>query len=72
MSGRHQPTNGADADYTKLPFRVQIKDTEGPAWWVTVNAMGRHDARNQAVQKAYDAGADAVGVIRIEPVESAA
>lgn len=47
-------------------FRVRVVDTEGPAWWVEVMAIGPHDARNQAREKAYDQGADEPAVLAVE------
>ena len=51
---------------TYRPFRCLVKDIEGPAFWVTVNAMGRNDARGLARMAAYDRGAAEPGVIAIE------
>lgn len=67
MCSSHQPLEGADSIVYR-EFRVLLKDAEGPSWWVTVNAMGPNDARGLAVMKAYDQGAEAVGVIGVEEV----
>lgn len=49
-------------------FRVKVMDTEGPAWYIEVRAIGRNDAREQARTKAEEQGADRPGVIAIEEV----
>jgi hypothetical protein len=51
MSGRFQPTNGADSDYTLRHYRVLLEDDDGigDRKWVDVAAaMGPRDAQNQA------------------------
>ena len=51
---------------TPHAFRVRVRDIDGPAWWVAVNAIGPFDARNLARQKAYDAGAIEPGVVTVD------
>ena len=51
---------------TPHAFRVRVRDIDGPAWWVAVNAMGPLDARNLAREKAYDAGAIEPGVVTVD------
>lgn len=73
VSGRHQPMNGADSPDALRPYRVQVVDEEGPAWFIRVHASDRSDARERARRKALDSGADSPGVIRIveDPTEYA-
>ena len=50
MTSRHQPAHGADspAGLTLRRYRVQLVEEEGPAWYVTVYALGPKDARAKA------------------------
>jgi len=49
MSGRHQPLNGADSDYSLHRYRVLMEgDDEGRIWVTVAAAMGPRDAQNQA------------------------
>jgi hypothetical protein len=76
MSGRHQPENGADspqalADYQLHPYRVYVEDEVGSRWWITVTAaLGKHDARNQAVDVGRSQGYYDVTALRIERIPS--
>ena len=64
-----QEPNGADAaEWAPRPFRVQVKDAEGPAYWVTVSAIGPSNARGLAREKARDLGDLDPAVLRIEEV----
>ena len=55
---------------TYSAWRVKMKADEGAAWWVVVpRAMGRHDAMNQARQKARDEGEDDASPIEVVPFE---
>lgn len=78
MCDSRQPTEGADSSrlpsypaepsWQPRPFRVRLKD-EGPAFWLTVNAIGPNDAKNLAREKAYAQGVTGdVGVIAVEEV----
>ena len=51
---------------TPHAFRVRVADIEGPAWWVTLNAIGPIDARNLGREKARDAGAIEPGVLTVD------
>lgn len=64
-----RPLHGADSAEAWNPrlYRVQLRDTEGPFWWVTVTAIGPNDARSQARQAAFEQGADEPGVIAVVP-----
>lgn len=60
------PLNGADAVEQPRPFRVQVKDIEGPSWWIDIpRAYGRLDAANQAREVVRDEGED-VRVIEVK------
>ena len=50
MSGRHQPSNGADAaPYVTRPYLVLMVSDDGDRKQVRVPAaLGKQDARNQA------------------------
>ena len=56
MSGRHQPTAGADSEYIRFPYCVQVVEEMGDRFWITVYAMGPNEARGLAVEKAIDQG----------------
>lgn len=60
------PTDGADAEYVRRPYRVLLTDEAGDRWTVTVRAIGKHDARNLAVEAAHDMGYVDVTALRIE------
>jgi hypothetical protein len=76
MSGRHQPENGADsaqalADYALHPYRVLITEQVGDRCWIVVTAaMGKNDARNQALDVAHTAGYVDVTALKIERIPS--
>lgn len=63
MCESRRPENGADS---VTAYRVTLKDTEGPAWSMTVTASDPDIAKSIARRLAYEDGADAVGVIGIE------
>lgn len=71
VSSRHQPTEGADSSYERYPYRVYLTDDVGARWWTTVSqAMGKHDARHQAIEKAHDQGYVDVTALKIERIPS--
>ena len=71
MSSRHQPLNGADSDYQLHPYRVLVEEEVGDRWWITVTAaMGKNDARNQAVDVAQSQGYYDVTALKIERIPS--
>ena len=53
-------------EWNPRPFRVLIEDYDGGRVPITVNAIGKHDARHQAEEKARDLGYDVAAVLRIE------
>lgn len=59
MSGRHQPTEGADSPASLVyhAFRVHIEEELGARFWIDVpRALGKYDAEHQAIEKARDRG----------------
>ena len=69
MCSRHAPENGADSEWVLRPYRCLIRDTEGPTWWIYVNAMGPNDAKGLAAEKARDQGADEPAAVKVEELQ---
>ena len=63
MSGRFQPTAGADSDYQLHPYMVVLRDDDGDRITVRVTAMGPNDARGQA--RDLHPGYDPIHTVRL-------
>lgn len=53
--------------WAPVPYRVRVREDEGPAYWIKVNAIGPKNAADLARMKAYDEGVD-VTVLGAEEV----
>lgn len=57
--------DGAQGDWSPKPFHVLVEDSDGGRVRVTVNAIGRHDARNLAFERARDMGYDPEAALEV-------
>ena len=57
---------GIYQEWQPRPFRVLIEDWDGGRVPIVVNAIGKHNARDLAKEKARDLGWDVVAVLSIE------
>ena len=78
MVSRHQPEAGADSPQALRSFlpppeyatyRVLLTEELGSCFWLTVNAIGIHDAENKAKDKARRQGYFDLGVLTVERVD---
>lgn len=66
MCSSHAPEQGADSEYVRTPFLCLVEDYDGARAQITVKAMGRNDARNQAIEAARDLGYDVAAVLEVK------
>jgi hypothetical protein len=64
MCSRHQEP-GATSEYVRTPFLCLVEDYDGARAQITVKAMGRNDARNQAIEAARDLGYEVAAVLEV-------
>jgi len=62
------PPGTSHPDYILRCYRVQVREPECPAYWVTIpKAIGIHDAENQARERAREYGI-AFDVVAVEEI----
>ena len=68
--GRHRPLNGADSAeaWHPVPWDVVVEEEMGSRLEIRVNAIGRNDARGQAIEEARRRGYFDVTALTAEQV----
>jgi hypothetical protein len=73
IAGYVNPDGSGEGNWAETlhPYRVYVEDEVGSRWWITVSAaIGKHDARNQAIDVGRSQGYYDVTALRIERIPS--